>query len=102
MALLHPLQYKNNQFRVLRYQEYDRELNISRVKYLIDIKKISIFEHQNNISVNICGYEDKKIFPLGIRTMIIARHHVNLLYITVDKTLHYVLVEDLNRLISIQ
>ena len=30
--------------------------------------------------------------------MTAASHHVNLLYITADKTLHYVLAKDLSRL----
>ena len=41
-----------------------------------------MFEHENNISVNVYGYEDKKIFPLNITTLAVARHHVNLLYTT--------------------
>ena len=32
--------------------------------------------------------------------MTVARHHVNLLYITADETSHYVLVQDLSRLVS--
>ena len=34
--------------------------------------------------------------------MTVARHHLNLLYISADETSHYVLVKDLSRLISIQ
>ena len=41
-----------------------------------------MFEHENNISVNVYGYEDKKIFPLNITTLAVARHHVTLLYTT--------------------
>ena len=43
-----------------------------------------------------------KIFLLHITTMTTASHHVNLLYITIDETSHYVLVKDLSRLVSIQ
>ena len=75
---------------------------MSGIQYPIDIKDIGKFEHQNNISVNVYGYKDKKIFPLCITTMTIASHHVNLLYITAGKTSHYVLVKDLSRLVSIQ
>ena len=75
---------------------------MSGIQYPIDIKDIGKFEHQNNISVNVYGYEDKKIFPLRITTMTAASHHVNLLYITAGKTSHYVLVKDLSRLVSIQ
>ena len=35
---------------------------MSGIQYPVDIKGISRFEHQNNISVNVYGYKDKKIF----------------------------------------
>ena len=81
LASLHPVQHGNHQFRVSKYQEYERELNRSGIQYPVDIKEIRKFEHQNNISVNVYGYEDKKIFPLRITTMTAASHHVNLLCI---------------------
>ena len=86
LALFHPLQYRNNPDRVLKYQEYENELNMSGIQYPVDMKDIDKLEHQNNISVNIYGYEDKKFFLFRITTMTAASHHVNLLYITVDKT----------------
>ena len=61
---------------------------MSRILCLVDIKDIGKFEHQNNIWVNVYGYEDKKIFPLHITTMTIERDHVNLLYITAGETSH--------------
>ena len=56
-------------------------------------------EHQNNISVNVYGYEDKKIFPLVITTVTVARDHVNLSYITAGEISYYVFVKDLSRLV---
>ena len=75
---------------------------MSGIQYPVEIKDISKVEHQNNISVNVDGYVDKKIFPLRITTMNTARHHLNLLYITTGKLSHYVLVNNLNRLVSWQ
>ena len=49
------MQYRNHQFRVLKYQEYEHELNMSVIQYPVDIKDIGKFEHQNNISVNVYG-----------------------------------------------
>ena len=72
---------------------------MSGTQYPVDIKDIGKFEYQNNISVNVYGYKDNKIFSLRIITMTAARHHMNLLYITAGKTSHYVLVKDLSRLI---
>ena len=99
---LHPVHWRTSPHRILKYQEYQRELNISGIQYPVDIKDIGKYEHQNNISVNLYGYEDKKIFLLHITTMTVARHHVNLLYITAGETSHYVLVKDLSRLVSSQ
>ena len=75
---------------------------MSGIQCPVDIKDINRFEHQNNISVNVCEYEDKKIFPLRITTMTAASHHVNLLYITAGKASHYILLKDLSRLVSRQ
>ena len=102
MASLHPVQRRNHPNRLTKYQEYESELKMSGVKYPVDIKGIDKFEHQNNISVNVYGCEDKKIFPLRITTMGIARHCVNLLYITAGETSHYVLLKDLGRLVPRQ
>ena len=44
----------------------------------------------------------KKVFPLRITTMSIARDCVNLLYITAGETSHHILLKDLSRLISRQ
>ena len=75
---------------------------MSGIQYPVDIKGISRFEHQNNISVNVYGYKDKKIFLLRITTAAVARHHVNLLYIIAVEKFHYVLVNNLSRLVSSQ
>ena len=66
---------------------------MSGIQYPVDIKDIGKFEHQNNISVSVYGSEDKKIFPLGITTVTVARDHLNLLYITAGETSHYILVK---------
>ena len=60
------------------------------VKHPVDMKDNEKFEHQNNTSVNVYGCEDKKVFPLSITTVGIAKHCVNLLYITAGETSHYV------------
>ena len=37
---------------------------MSGIQYPVDIKDIGKLEHQNNISVNVYGYEDKKNLPI--------------------------------------
>ena len=95
LALLHPN-------RVLIYQEYEHELNMSGIQYPVVIKDIGKFEHQNNVTVNVYGYEDKEIFQWRIISVTIARDHVNLLYITAGEKSQYELVKDLRRLVSSQ
>ena len=101
LALLDPMQHKNAD-RVSKYQEYECDLNMSGTKYLIHIKDITKFEHQNNININVYGCKDKKNFPLYIRNMVVVRHHVNLLYITACETFHYALLKDLIKLVMNQ
>ena len=60
---------------------------MSGIQYPVEIKDIGKFEHQNNVSVNVYGYEDKKIFPLCIINTTIARDHMNLLYIIAGKNI---------------
>ena len=93
------MQHINHPTRVSKYQEYEHDLNISGIQYPVDIKDIGKSEHQNNIRVNVSGYEDKKVFSLRITTVTVARHHVNLYYINDDEKSYYVLVNDLNRLV---
>ena len=51
---------------------------MSGMQYPVDIKDFGKFEYQNNNSVNVCGYENKKIFLLRITTMTPTSQHVNL------------------------
>ena len=91
---------QKNSYRISKYQEYEHELGMSGIQYPVDIKGIGKFKHQSNIRINIYGNEDKKIFPLRITTLTVARDCLNLLYITAGETSHYVLVKELSRLIS--
>ena len=60
---------QNSSRQSYNYQEYENELNLSEVKYTVDIKNIEKFQHQNNISLNFYKYEDEKSFLLSITTM---------------------------------
>ena len=86
LTLLHLIQYRNHRDRVTKYQDYESELNMPGVKYPVDIKDIDKTEQQTNISIDLYECEDKKIFLLRITTTGIARHCVNLLYITAGET----------------
>ena len=55
LALLHPVQHRDNPTGLLKYQEYEHELNMSGIQYPVEIKDIGKFERKSNISVNVYG-----------------------------------------------
>ena len=64
LASLQRVQHGNHLARVFKYQKFEHELSMSGIQYHRDIKLIVNFEHQNNIIINIFGYEDKKNLPI--------------------------------------
>jgi len=55
-------------------------LNFDGISFPMKLKDIKKFKQQNpRVSVNVLGYEDKKIFPLRISEMVEREHDVNLL-----------------------
>ena len=70
LASLHPVQRRNHLDRVSKYQEYERELNMSGIQYPVDVKDIGKFEHQNNISVNAYALFHRHRNPLPPNTRI--------------------------------
>ena len=68
--------------------------------YPVKLRDIDRFENLNeNISVNVSGYEEKKIFPVRITNAKGRQHHVNLLVITGNESHYFILIKSLNRLL---
>jgi hypothetical protein len=63
--------------RLYHYQQFQDELDFSGIEFPVTIDKIGKFERQNNISVNVFGFEDV-LFPIYI-TKEYFDIHVNLL-----------------------
>jgi hypothetical protein len=49
---------------VHRYKKYASEIDMTGVKYPVHPSNMTKFERQNEISVNVLGYENKELFPL--------------------------------------
>ncbi len=49
----------------LHHQQFQDELDFTGIEFPVAIDKIGKFEHQNNTSVNVFGFEDV-LFPLYI------------------------------------
>ena len=89
--------------RVTKYIPYEAELDMKGIEYPVAARHYGKFENQNNnISINVFGYEDKKIFPLYITKQTEKQHHVNLLLYQEEGKSHYVLIKDLSRLVRSQ
>src|SRR5688572_23095051 len=99
---LNPIE--DNPHRITRdLKEQSKKLNWSGIEFPVaaDAKVISKFERNNNISVNLFGYE-KEIFPIyiseqhqGVNTSV-----VDLLLISNEDKKHYCLIKNFNRLMA--
>jgi len=101
LAALHPIQFKSNPERIHHYRPYEQELNFDGIDFPVSINKISKFEKQNEIAVNVFGFEQGDIFPLYITKERFSTH-VNLLLYSLGEKRHYCLIKDLDRLLANQ
>lgn len=94
LAKLYPA--SRNPSRVSHYHAYANKVNMRGIEYPVRLAQISKFENQNDISVNVFGYEDKEIFPMRV-TKVKKKAHVDLLYLKRGEFFHYCLIKNLNR-----
>ena len=74
-------------------KEYVDKLDYSEIEFPVTIKQFNKIEKNNNININIFGYEDKQPYPVYISEEK-YEDHIELLLITKDETKHYVLIKD--------
>ena len=84
-------------------RENSKRLNWNDLKFPIDFKQITHFENLNqNISINVFGYEKKAVYPLRLFKAPEGQHKINLLLIADDVKKHYCLIKDMSKLLSSQ
>ena len=71
------------------------ELNYDGIEFPVSQKHYNKVEKQNNIRINVFGYEKGQPFPIHISKETFE-NQMNLLLITEDEKKHYVLIKDLN------
>ena len=99
LAGIHPTEKHTE--RVSKYLPYEHELNMKGIRYPVAIADIPKIERQNDISVNVLGFEDNEFFPLYISPVRGAKHEIDLLYLqTTLNDSHYCYIKNLNRLLS--
>ena len=77
-------------------KEYIDKLNYIGIEFPVTIKQLNKIEKQNEININVFGYEEKQPYPIYISK---EKHenHMELLLITQNKNQHYVLIKDFNK-----
>ena len=74
------------------------EFNWSGIEFPVSLKDINKFEKNNNMSINVFGYE-KEIIPLRIST-VVSKYEIDLLLISKGDIYHYCLIKNFNKLMA--
>ena len=76
-------------------KEYINKLDYSGIEFPVTTKQYNKIEKQNEININVFGYENKQPYPIFVSKETYDRQ-MNLSLITEDENKHYVLIEDFN------
>ena len=76
-------------------KEYINTLDYSGIEFPVTIKQYNKIEKQNEININVFGYENKQPYPIFVSK---EKYEdcINILLITEEKNKHYVLIKDFN------
>ena len=77
-------------------KQYIQNLEYTGIEFPVTIKQYNKIEKQNEININVFGYENKQPYPIFVSKEK-YENHMELLLITEDKNKHYVLIKDFNR-----
>ena len=77
-------------------KEFIENLDYKNIEFPVTVKQINKIEKQNNICINLFGYEEKQKFPIFISKEKFI-DHMELLLITEGENKHYVLIKDFNK-----
>ena len=88
---------KNDPQRIKKTDKtFISQLDYSNIEFPVTVKQINKIEKQNNICINLFGYEEKQKFPIFISKEKFT-DHMELLLITEDENNHYVLIKDFDK-----
>ena len=77
-------------------KKYVEKLDYSGIEFPVSVKQYNKIEKQNNIRVNVFGYEEGKPFPIHVSEEKFDSC-LNLLLITAGEAKHYCLIKDFNK-----
>ena len=77
-------------------KQYVNNLDYSGIEFPVTTKQYNKIEKQNDININVFGYENKQPYPIYVSKEKYD-DHMELLLITENENKHYVLIKDFNR-----
>ena len=77
-------------------KQYVINLNYNGIEFPVSTKHYNKIEKQNEININVFGYEDKQKYPIYVSKEKYD-DQMNLLLITKGKNKHYALIKDFNK-----
>ena len=75
---------------------YIDRLDYSGIEFPVTTKQYNKIEKQNEVNINVFGYEDKQPYPIYVSKEK-YEDHMELLLITKDENKHYILIKDFNK-----
>ena len=77
-------------------KQHIEKLDYSGIEFPVNVKQYNKIERQNNININVFGYEEKQPYPIHISKEKFE-DQMNLLLITKEENKHYILIKDFNK-----
>ena len=77
-------------------KEYIDRLDYSDIEFPVTTKQYNKIKKQNEVKINVFGYEDKQPYPIYVSKEK-YEDHMELLLITKNEKKHYVLIKDFNK-----
>ena len=88
---------ENNPQRIKKTDKaFVKKLDYQGIEFPVSVKHYNKVETQNNININVFGYENKQTYPIYVSKEKFE-NVMNLLLISEDENKHYCLIKDFNR-----
>lgn len=82
--------------RIRSNDKHINKLYYSNIEFQVSLKQYNKIKKQNNINVNVFGYEEKQPFPIYVSKEKFE-DELNLSSITGGENKHYILIRDFNK-----
>lgn len=98
LAALHPSQ--ENPHYISHYRWYEHSLNLTGIEFPTPLSKVEKVEKQNDLSINVFGYEEGHVFLLYLTKQENGHTEINLLCLSEEGNSHYCWIKNLDRFLG--